>query len=98
MTQINCPSYLFSPLISSAACLFFQEMKLIFPNSQRINRGNYEIKQLIDSCRSNNVTDFVMLRETRGVPGEQLLSWMSSLDMFPFRVRRTSCSAVAEHW
>ena len=44
-------------------------MKLIFPNSQRINRGNYEIKQLIDACRSNNVTDFIMLRETRGVPG-----------------------------
>lgn len=50
-----------------------QEMKLIFPNSQRINRGNYEIKQLMDACRSNNVTDFVMLRETRGVPGTFLL-------------------------
>lgn len=44
-------------------------MKLIIPNSQRINRGNYEIKQLMDACRSNNVTDFLMLRETRGVPG-----------------------------
>jgi hypothetical protein len=51
-------------------CLCLQEIKLIIPNSQRINRGNYEIKQLMDACRSNNVTDFIMLRETRGVPGE----------------------------
>lgn len=44
-------------------------MKLILPNSQRINRGNYEMKQLIDACRSNDVTDFIVLHETRGVPG-----------------------------
>lgn len=48
--------------------LFPQEFKLIIPNSQRINRGNYQIKQLIESCRANSVTDFVVLHETRGEP------------------------------
>ena len=47
-------------------------MKLIFPNSQRINRGNYRMEQLLDACRANDVTDVVMVQEHRGVPGEQL--------------------------
>lgn len=41
---------------------------MIIPNSQRINRGNYQIKTLVDTCRANNVTDFVILHETRGEP------------------------------
>lgn len=48
----------------------FQEVRLIFPNSQRINRGNYEVKQLVEACRSNDVTDLILLHEHRGVPGE----------------------------
>ena len=44
-------------------------MKLIFPNSQRINRGNYETSQLMDACRSNDVTDIIIVHEHRGVPG-----------------------------
>ncbi|KAK3796852.1 hypothetical protein RRG08_015014 [Elysia crispata] len=43
-------------------------MKLIFPNSQRINRGNYRIEQLIDACRANDITDVIMVQEHRGVP------------------------------
>lgn len=45
-------------------------MKLIFPNSQRINRGNYRMEQLIDACRANDITDVVLVQEHRGVPGE----------------------------
>ncbi len=45
-----------------------QEFKLVIPNSQRINRGNYQLKQLVESCRANAVTDFVVLHETRGEP------------------------------
>ena len=33
----------------------FQEMKLIFPNSQRMNRGHYDIKKLVQACRANEV-------------------------------------------
>ena len=48
--------------------MFAKEMKLIFSKSQRINHGSYKIKQLMDSCRSNGVTDLIMLHETRTVP------------------------------
>ncbi|OWF41988.1 U3 small nucleolar ribonucleoprotein protein IMP4-like [Mizuhopecten yessoensis] len=53
---------------SSKLKQFAKEMRLIFPNSQRINRGNYETKQLMDACRSNQVTDLIMVHEHRGVP------------------------------
>jgi hypothetical protein len=46
-----------------------QEMRLVFPNSHRINRGNYVIKELAEACRANEVTDLIVLHETRGVPG-----------------------------
>lgn len=54
---------------SSRLKQFAKEMKLIFPNSQRINRGNYQTKQLVEACRSNECTDLIILHETRGQPG-----------------------------
>lgn len=53
---------------SSRLKMFVKELRLIFPNSQRMNRGNYEMKQLIHACRANNVTDFIIVHEHRGVP------------------------------
>ncbi|RWS29874.1 U3 small nucleolar ribonucleoprotein IMP4-like protein [Leptotrombidium deliense] len=53
---------------SSRLKMFAKEMKLIFPNSQRINRGNYEMKKLIEASRANDVTDFIVIHETRGQP------------------------------
>ncbi|XP_050399207.1 U3 small nucleolar ribonucleoprotein protein IMP4 [Patella vulgata] len=47
---------------------FAKEVKLLFPNSQRINRGHYDIKQLIEACRANSVTDLVIISEHRGTP------------------------------
>ena len=43
-------------------------MRLVFPNSHRINRGNYVVKELADACRANDVTDLVIVHEHRG-PG-----------------------------
>lgn len=54
---------------SSKLKVFAKEMKLILPNSQRINRGHYDLKSLLETCRNNNVTDLIMLTENRGVPG-----------------------------
>lgn len=54
--------------------IFAKEMKLIFPNSQRINRGNYDIKQIVESCKSNEITDLILLHETRGVPDGLIVS------------------------
>ena len=49
-------------------------MRLVFPNSQKINRGNYVIKDIANACRANNVTELILLHEHRGEPGR-----MSSL-------------------
>jgi U3 small nucleolar ribonucleoprotein protein IMP4 len=50
----------------------------VFPNSHRINRGNYVVKELADACRANDVTDLIVLHEHRGTPGRL---W-SSLQFF----------------
>jgi len=47
---------------------FTKEFKLLIPNSQRLNRGNYEFNQLMAACRANDVTDFIVIHEHRGVP------------------------------
>lgn len=53
---------------SSRLKQFVKELRLIFPNAQRMNRGNYEMKQLMHACRANDVTDFIVVHEHRGVP------------------------------
>ena len=45
---------------------FAKEFRLLIPNSQRLNRGNYEFGQLLTACRANGVTDFLVLHEHRG--------------------------------
>jgi len=47
---------------------FAKEFRLLIPNAQRLNRGNYEFGQLLAACRSNGVTDFMVLHEHRGQP------------------------------
>ena len=53
--------------------VFFKELNRLIPNSQRINRGNYNSRQIVEACRSNQVTDLILVQETRGVPGSFLL-------------------------
>ena len=57
---------------SSKLLQFSKEMRLVFPNSHRINRGNYVVKELAEACRANEVTDLVVVHEHRGVPGTAL--------------------------
>ena len=57
-----------------------QELRLIFPNSQRLNRGNYVMSQLIQACRANEVTDLILVHEHRGEPG---MPWK----VFPFNCK-----------
>lgn len=52
---------------------FVKELRLLFPNAQRMNRGNFEMKQLIHACRANNVTDFIVVHEHRGVPDNLII-------------------------
>lgn len=53
---------------SSRLKIFVQELKLMFPNSQRMNRGGYEMKELVKACLANDVTDFIIAHENRGTP------------------------------
>lgn len=62
---------------SSKLLQFSKEMRLVFPNSHRINRGNYVVKELAEACRANEITDLIVLHEHRGTPG--------ALRSIPFR-------------
>lgn len=53
---------------SSRLKQFVKEVRLIFPNAQRMNRGNYQMNELVQACRANNVTDFIIVHEHRGEP------------------------------
>eukprot|EP01132_Coremiostelium_polycephalum_P001391 gene1391-1758_t len=53
---------------SSRLTQFAKELKMIFPNSQKMNRGAHVIKELVDASRSNDVTDLVIVHEHRGEP------------------------------
>ena len=53
---------------SSRLKMFSKEVRLLFPNSQRINRGNTKIEELVDACRDHDFTDIVLLQENRGEP------------------------------
>lgn len=55
---------------SSRLKQFAKELRLIFPNSQRLNRGNYVMSQLVQACRANDVTDLIIAHEHRGEPGK----------------------------
>jgi U3 small nucleolar ribonucleoprotein protein IMP4 len=46
----------------------------MFPHSQRINRGNYVVKDLVNACTSNDVTDLIIIHETRGQPDGMIIS------------------------
>lgn len=59
---------------SSRLLQFSKEIRLVFPNSQRLNRGSYVIKDLVNACRNNQVSDLVLLHEHRGVPDTLIIS------------------------
>ncbi|THV08660.1 Brix-domain-containing protein [Dendrothele bispora CBS 962.96] len=59
---------------SSKLLQFAKEMRLVFPNSHRINRGNYIVKELAEACRANDVTDLIILHEHRGTPDAMIVS------------------------
>mmetsp|Transcript_16868 Transcript_16868/g.21339 ORF Transcript_16868/g.21339 Transcript_16868/m.21339 type:complete len:297 (+) Transcript_16868:36-926(+) len=53
---------------SSRLKQFAKEVKLLFPNATRINRGNNRVDELISSCKESEFTDVVVVQETRGEP------------------------------
>jgi len=55
---------------------FQKEMRLIIPNSTRINRGNSVVKELVKTCQDYDFTDLVILHENRGTPDGMIISHM----------------------
>lgn len=53
-----------------------KEMRLIFPNSVRVNRGNTVIKDLVKICQEQEFSDLVILHENRGQPDGMIISHM----------------------
>ncbi|EMG48100.1 U3 small nucleolar ribonucleoprotein IMP4 [Candida maltosa Xu316] len=53
---------------------FSKEIKLMFPNSLKLNRGNYIISDLVGTCNRVQVSDLIILHEHRGVPSSLTIS------------------------
>ncbi|OBR07591.1 Brix domain-containing protein [Colletotrichum higginsianum IMI 349063] len=53
---------------SSRLAAFSKEIRLLLPTSVRLNRGNLILPDLVQSCKSNALTDLVLLHEHRGNP------------------------------
>ncbi|KAK1700434.1 brix domain-containing protein [Colletotrichum godetiae] len=53
---------------------FSKEIRLLFPTSVRLNRGNLILPDLVQSSKSNGLTDLVLLHEHRGVPTAMTIS------------------------
>jgi len=59
-----------------------KEIKLVLPNSQRINRGNYKKTALTEACIDQKITDLILLKEHRGTPGQSDKNFLLLTDSF----------------
>lgn len=59
---------------SSRLSQFAKELRLIFPDAQRLNRGSLVITELIAAARANGMTDVIVLHENRGQPDGLIVS------------------------
>ncbi|XP_052481380.1 uncharacterized protein LOC105763834 isoform X1 [Gossypium raimondii] len=53
---------------------FVKELKFVFPNAERMNRGSQVISEIIESCRSHEFTDVILVHEHRGIPDGLIIS------------------------
>lgn len=53
---------------SSRLKQFVKEVALLFPTAQHCNRGGYVIKDLMELCRKEEMTDMIIVHEHRGQP------------------------------
>lgn len=53
---------------SSRLTQFLKELRLLIPGAQRMNRGAYIVKDLMQLARSHEMTDVVIVHEHRGEP------------------------------
>ena len=63
---------------SSRLMRFLKEMKFVFPNSTRTNRGNYLLPELVKLAIKFEFTDIVIFHEHRGKPDGMIVSHLPS--------------------
>mmetsp|Transcript_9396 Transcript_9396/g.24314 ORF Transcript_9396/g.24314 Transcript_9396/m.24314 type:complete len:287 (+) Transcript_9396:99-959(+) len=61
---------------SSKLTQFLKEMRLVFPNCHRMNRGGTTMKELVDVSKAEGFTDLIIVHETRGVPDGMIVAHM----------------------
>ena len=71
---------------SSNLLKFTKEIKKIFPSAVRLNRGNKFLKSLIEFCLTQQVTDMLLVYETRGIPSSLIISHLPSGPTIFFRL------------
>ncbi|PLW15798.1 hypothetical protein PCANC_17251 [Puccinia coronata f. sp. avenae] len=59
---------------SSKLLQFSKELRLVFPNAHRVNRGTYVMSEIASACRANGMTDLIMIHEHRGIPDAMVVS------------------------
>ncbi|KAI8458984.1 anticodon-binding protein [Phakopsora pachyrhizi] len=59
---------------SSKLLQFSKELRLVFPNAHRVNRGTYVMGEIATACRSNSITDLIIVHEHRGIPDAMVVS------------------------
>ncbi|XP_066353319.1 uncharacterized protein [Miscanthus floridulus] len=59
---------------SAALTQFVKKLKVVFPMSQRMNRGGQVISEIVESCRSHDITDLILVHEHCGQPDGLIVS------------------------
>ncbi|KAG8904318.1 snoRNA-binding rRNA-processing protein imp4 [Tulasnella sp. 403] len=59
---------------SSRLTQFAKELRFVFPNAHRLNRGRYDMDDLAGACRANEITDLIIVHEHRGQPNAMVVS------------------------
>lgn len=59
---------------SSKLSQFAKEVRLMFPTSVRVNRGNSILPALVGACQRSACTDMILVHEHRGVPNALTVS------------------------
>jgi len=59
---------------SSRLKQFAKEISQLIPNCQRRNRGNLVLNETVEACRVNEMTDLILVYETRGEPDTLVIS------------------------
>lgn len=53
---------------------FMQEIRILIPNSVKLNRGNLVLKELVQIAKEKEFTDIILLHENRGQPDGMIIS------------------------